>query len=789
MKDRGTYLLLALFFAGLAGLWYADFSGVPTNKQKERMSNRVLSALVETKPDDLHKIEILGGEEPLVFERRNGNRWQMTSPLDVAADPSKVETLAYNLKELSRRPDSAPLEADLAKYGLDHPERIIKLWGEATDAPLASLEVGRASLDRRYVRAGGSEAIDVVDARGLDPLVKLPAVQWRDHELFRVPSFEVDSVSIASQGHALKLRRGRGAWHVVEPFRLLASDARVDGLIADLGSLRVLGDDRFVANNVKAADLDKYGLKTPALTIEVDSSRIDRKRGSQVLQIGKLVEGKDGQVYAKRGDQDDIVIVEDRVLRDLKPDPSSFRSPKVADINPARVVRIGVQDDVGNTIEAARFGNDWGIVSPSSAKADRQVIQDFLKSLDQLQTGIYLTPSVVPDSGVEKPSLTLKVWQVPEQGVSTGTDPKGDLAMVLRIGRREVARKAIYAQIEGDPTILALPDTANSFLPRNPLAFRDRHIVSVDVDRIEQFKLVGQARKVTLNAPILKLGRLNMGLPPTGWWMVEPVDGPADAPSIARLLRLLTNLRAESLVTEKAENLDKYGLKIPALAVTWSAQPTFSMIEKPSSVEKSPGTAQLEELSLIVGSPLPDRPNVRYAKLSDYPLVFTLGPDVLNVLDAEWRDHSVLTFDPNRVQKVQLDWPDRGLTLSSNSESGARKWAPAADQDAPDFDPGPIGPLIQAASKLTTGRFTQYLGDFPAGIGLNPARLTIRFDLNDGSPARVLKIGASDGRGQVFATTEAGAKGPIFVLAETPFAPLMKAPRHKGDLPDNVFAP
>ena len=54
----------------------------------------------------------------------------------------------------------------------------------------------------------------------------------------------------------------------------------------------------------------------------------------------------------------------------------------------------------------------------------------------------------------------------------------------------------------------------------------------------------------------------------------------------------------------------------------------------------------------MVGAPLSDRPNVRFAKLGDSPLVFTLGPDVLGVLDSEWRDHRVLTFDPARIRQV-----------------------------------------------------------------------------------------------------------------------------------------
>jgi Domain of unknown function (DUF4340) len=792
MKDRGTYLLLALFFAGLVGLWVADFARVPTNAQKERMSNRVLSSLTDTKPDDLRKVEILGGKEgPLVFERREGNRWQMTSPMDVAADPSKVETLAYNLKELSRRPDSAPLEPDLSLYGLDQPMSTIKLWGAATDAPLASLDIGRVSLDRRYVRAGGSEGVEVVDARGLD-LIRLSPKGWRDRELFRVPSFEVDAVTIAGEGRALKMRRGRGAWHVIEPVRLLASDARVDGLIADLGSLRVLDDTRFIANDVKDAELDRFGLKTPALTIAIESGRVDRRRGSQVLQVGKPVEGKDGQVYAKRGDQDDVVTIERRILSDLKPDANAFRSPKVADMNPARVATIGVEDAEGNKVEAVRLGNDWVIASPSPAMGDRQAIQEFLKSLDQLQTGIFLAPNEVPDSGLDKPSLILKIWQARdprEPATSASSDPRGDLAVNLRIGRRDVARKSIYARIEGDPTIMAIPDTANSFLPRNPLAFRDRQVLGLDTDQIEQIKLVGPSRKVTLNAPIFKVGRQNLGITPPGWWMVEPVQSPADPQSMGHLLRLLGNFRADSLVTEKSENLEKYGLKVPALTVTWSALPAFSMVEKPSKYDQSSGTIPLEDHSLIIGAPLPDRPTVRYAKLGDSSLIFTVGPDVLNVIDAEWHDRRVLTFDPTNLREIRLDWPDRGMDLRPVEQNGVRSWMPIPGTDAPEFDPNPLAPLIQAASKLTTARFAQYAGDFPEGLRLNPSRLAIRFEFEEGVTSQTLRIGVPAGNGQVFATTEAGDRGMIFYLPEATVAPLLKVPRHHDDLPDNVFAP
>ena len=794
MKDRGTYVLLALFFAGLVGLWVADFARVPTRADLDRMKTRVLSSLIDTKPDDLLKVEILGGDESLVFERRDDHRWQMTRPFDVAADPSKVETLAYNLKEMSRRPDSATLEPDLGRYGLDRPERTIKLWGAATDAPIATLDVGRVSLDRRYVRAGGSDGVEVVDARKLD-LLRLAAIQWRDREVFRVPSFEVDAVTLTAGGRALKLRRGRGTWHVVaDPIRLPASEAKVDGLVADLGSLRVIGDDRFAANDVKPADLDRFGLKSPLLTIEVDSARVDRLRGPQVLQVGKPVEGKPGQVYAKRGDQDDVVILDQRVLKDLKPEVNAFRSPKVADFIPGRVIRIGVAAVDGTGVEAARIGNDWAIVAPYTAKGDRPTIQKFLKALDQLQTGIFLTPDEVPDAGLDPPALTIKLWQAPDArdpsaSVSTAVDPKGDLAVNLRIGRRDFGRKVIYARIEGDSTILALPDSANDVLPRNPLAFRDRQVLGLDVDQVEQIKFVGPSRTITLNPPIFRVGRQNMGLAPPGWWMVEPVHAPADPASVGQLLRMLANLRAESFVGDRPDGSDKFGLKSPALTLVWAAFPESSVLKPRSMFDQGDGKLPLDEHSLRIGSQVPDRPNVRYAKLDDSPVVFTVGPDVLGVLNAEWHDRRVFTFEAAQVRRVRLGWSDRELVLAPAELAGGRGWAPVPGSDAPDFDPAPVRSIVEAASKLTTGRFAQYQGDFAPEFGLTPPRLTIRFEFEDGSPARTIRVGSSAGNGFVAATTEEGSGGAAFFVPESTFGPLLKAPRRSGELPDNVFAP
>ncbi len=793
MNHRGTYALLALFFAGLCGLWLADYSKLPTPRDRDRMRSRVLAELIDAKPDDLRKLEILGGTEPMVFERRDGNRWQMTTPWDVAADPSMVETLAYNLKELTRKSETDTLHGDPSSFGLAPPERTIKLWGTGTDAPLASLEVGKNSLDLRYVRAAGSEGVEVVDARGLD-LIKLPPIRWRDHELFRVPSFEVDAVRIATRDGELKLRRGPDAWRIVAPMRSLAAEARVDGLIADLGTIRVSDDSRFVADNVGDAELDRYGLKTPALTIEVNASRDGRRRPSQSIHVGKPVEGKEGQVYARRGDQPGSVLaVDSRVLKGLGVDPNAFRSPKVADVNPARVVRIGVEAD-GRDFEVARSGSGWTVVRPSPSSADRPAIEAFLKSLSELQTGIYLTPATAPDSGLDPPSMTLRIWQAPDPRVSTGSgsaDPNGELTLSMKVGRRDAARKSIYLQIEGDRTILAVPDSAAEFLPRSPMAFRNRQVVAIAPDQVELLTLSSAIRTIRLKAPVLKLDPMTNA--PIGWWMVEPVAAPADATAVGHLLKRLSGLRAEGLVAEssKPDDLKRFGLDRPVLTLTWSTFPQFSMMQSMTGPvpKPNPGTPTLENHSLLIGSPVPGRPSQRYATIEGRSLVFTLGLDTLMAFDAEFHERRVLTFDPSHVRRVHLAWPDRGFSMVLEEKGGRRDWSTEGAVDAPTFDRSRVGPLLKETSDLSTARFVQYLGDFPASAGLSPPRLALRVELDDGTPPREVRIGNSTGNGQLYATTSVEGKGSIFLLPEPLFAGWTRAPRHHDDLPDNVFAP
>src|SRR5262245_55594657 len=110
-KHHTTFVLVTLFFTGLIVLWWVDYAGIPTSQEPEANRNLVLPELRSTAAAGIRRIEIdqrsqsdkdeTKGAKPsrIVLERRDDG-WQMIEPVNAAADPSRADTLAQNLKNL-----------------------------------------------------------------------------------------------------------------------------------------------------------------------------------------------------------------------------------------------------------------------------------------------------------------------------------------------------------------------------------------------------------------------------------------------------------------------------------------------------------------------------------------------------------------------------------------------------------------------------------------------------------------------------------------------------------------
>ena len=138
--------------------------------------------------------------------------------------------------------------------------------------------------------------------------------------------------------------------------------------------------------------------------------------------------------------------------------------------------------------------------------------------------------------------------------------------------------------------------------------------------------------------------------------MVEPVTAPADAAAVGRAPEAPLAAPGRGLVAEgpAARDLKPFGLDAPALTLTWSTSPSFSLITGPPA---GPEAAPLEDRSLIVGARSPGGRASGSRPSRGRPLVFTLGAEALGTIDAEFHDRRVLAFDPAHARRVRLPGP------------------------------------------------------------------------------------------------------------------------------------
>jgi hypothetical protein len=269
------------------------------------------------------------------------------------------------------------------------------------------------------------------------------------------------------------------------------------------------------------------------------------------------------------------------------------------------------------------------------------------------------------------------------------------------------------------------------------------------------------------------------------WRMVRPVQGPADAGSLARLEPLLARLRAEGLVTESTGDLETYGLPHPVMSLRWRS--------------REPGTALGKAIpagsnySLLVGALVPDSLGSRYAKLGNdiSPLVFTLSPEALGILGAELHSHTVLSFPESQVVRVVLRWPTQSVTYTRREKPFIARadWTLTAGSSVPGVTPDRVDALVKMLATLTTQRFVQYTGGFPRKFGLSEPQLRVEIELSGGLGTRLLRIGARGPEGTWLATSETGDSGAVVLLPMLSWTPWVTPPAAGSELPANVFAP
>lgn len=295
------------------------------------------------------------------------------------------------------------------------------------------------------------------------------------------------------------------------------------------------------------------------------------------------------------------------------------------------------------SIEFQKQKGAWQIVQPVDTLADQPTAQGFVDQLAESR----------PSGSEPLASGGRKAFGLDPPAASIEFSTKTGQKHTLLLGDKDFSGGDVYALVDDQPNVSLMPlsllTTANE-----PLAqLRDMSVLSLDSADVSSF---------TLKNPSGDLAAMRDPKDPTQWNFTKPEKAPADPDVVDSMLTALSDARISAIVSEKPDDLARYGLAGPSIRLT---------------LVKDGG----EQSTLILGKKVGDE---YYARDLSRPIIFKVKADLYSKLDdnfIQMRDKTVVRVDETSLNRIQLQNSHGTIEISRQGTEGPWKIdAPAADK-------------------------------------------------------------------------------------------------------------
>ncbi len=819
MNIKTTYILFGLFTALLVvfgvALWYN-----PEKSSENYVLPSMHAKADPMDPKDVDRVEIdrtRPNAEKLVFVKDPQTReWTIAEPITAPADGTAVDGLVREVYNAERDPNAGQL-TDPKKFGLDPPAEVVVLKKGSREV---SLKVGETTPGSEsavvYVASSDTPANEVLAVRksSLDSLSK-PLVDFRSRDLLS-PSFRTSDIQLVALSEGVKKlelkKTGETGdnWVYVEPpygqaefgggAGPAAPDKAPDGvqaLLTEIGKLRVETASDFVADNVK--DLAKFNLDKDVLKIAIDRTeeintneegKKERKKSHRVLLVGvgkkveEKVEGgkkpdeKAGQYYAMLEGGGSVVKVSAasvEPLRKLLNDPGSMRDRNLVSTGGFKKPdAIDVKNGYG-LLEFRRGnepGKEWKLYRGETAHdVDGQAVQGLISLLTQKNAVTdFPDPSKRKELGLDNADApVVKVWL---DGIAEEKEKKEDEkdkdkdkdkknakpklkdadkpSVTLRFGNLVGGSVAVERRFadEKEGTLVLVPNRLLDQVREGPAAYLDRTLPPFAAVAFDPGKDVTKV-EIQRGGTTTEVSREKPDAP---WKIVKPdnqAGRTANSTAVEDILRDLNTLRAEKLVTEKADEkqLGDYGLRPPQSKVLV----TLTRDGKPQTFEYDFGKEATGQ-------------NGVYAKQGQADTVYVIATAKLAVLDKDFQDPKVFSFDPGKVRELKLTgWFDKvnGNTEVLLKRTDMGQWTVEKPMRKLEVDTEKVRKLLDELGRLRAEHFVSHSKDKATtteaqGLDLEKGALKVEVAVEVDKDKREnydLMVGNLDGDKGYFATS------------------------------------
>ncbi|HAL92823.1 MAG TPA: hypothetical protein DCM68_07355, partial [Verrucomicrobia bacterium] len=451
---------------------------------------------------------------------------------------------------------------------------------------------------------------------------------------FRFDPARVDRLFIEAGDLAIECRREGRQWHLVRPIAARADPVAIERL---LGALQELPRGDILLPPRRADDAyAPYGLDAPRARISI----IEGSTTNRIL-IGRRTPLGDG-VYVRQSEHAGLARLDSSLLDLLPASADVLRDRSLLSGVPAAIERLDIRGPAGYIQLARDDQGGWRMFLPFTARADSAALAALIEKLLACSAVQFIQDAArdLSPYGLDSRSAVIAVINTDSgdgsQMLSFGDPLPGDPALV-------------YARLQGENTIYAVPLEVRQALLVRPDDLRDRHIPGLDPDSIQSVRAEeGEA--------VLEFQRGSNGL----WQIVAPVSLAAETDAIEQLLRSWTDVRIASFETDPPPDAPPFTRTLRILPRDSMAAPVVLRLGAQPADSAAARIAIEGESSIAIATP---------ALLLDFPLE-----------PLHYRSREILSIPADDIAGLRI--VSGAQTVQAGRDPANGQWTP----DAPWID-------------------------------------------------------------------------------------------------------
>jgi hypothetical protein len=397
MRGLWTTIGLVVVLGGLFAYIYFVTWKQPAEDTGSKQE-KVFAALEADKIAELRVTSESGNTSTL---KKDKDGWRLVEPIASAAADSEVSgiTSALSQLEIVRVIDENP--ANLNDYGLSSP-RIEIDFKTPGDKDFRRLLIGQKSPTggNLFAKRNSEKRVFLIPAFQ-DQTFNRATLDLRDKAALRFDRDKVDRIEIDAAGKTLEIVKNGSDWNLTKPIQVTSDYAAVEGLVGKVLSAQMKS---VVAESASPADLKKYGLDKPTVTLTLGLGS-----AKATLLLGGKADG--GSLYARDTSKPLVMTLESSLADDLGKGVNEYRRKdlfafRAYDANRIEITR-GSQTIVFDKVkgEGANAEDKWRRASPNAADADKEKMSVFLAKLESVRATTFLDSAA--KTGLDSPVMTV----------------------------------------------------------------------------------------------------------------------------------------------------------------------------------------------------------------------------------------------------------------------------------------------------------------------------------------------------------------------------------------------